>query len=74
MGFAELVSAGRLRHPDHPQLNDHVLAAAARFIGERSRFARPAGRHRWIDGLTAAMIAAHLATGVEPEVPWLEVV
>jgi hypothetical protein len=74
MGFAELVSTRQLRHPDHPQLNAHVLAAEARFVGERWRFARPAGQHRWIDGLTAAMIATHLATGVEPVMPWLEVV
>lgn len=68
VGFAELVFTRQSRHPDHPQLSAHVLAASARFVGERWRFARPAGKHRWIDGLTAAMIAVHLATGVEPEI------
>ena len=35
----------------------HVLAAAARFVGERWRFVKPRGRDRWIDGLIAAAIA-----------------
>lgn len=71
MGFAELVSARQLRHPDHPQLNDHVLAAAARFVGERWRFVRPRGKHRWIDGLTAASIATSLVGAVEKVTPFV---
>jgi hypothetical protein len=74
MGFAELVSTRPLRHPDHPQLNAHVLAASARFVGERWRFARPVGKHRWIDGLTAAMIAVAHTGMVEPEPVWAEVI
>ena len=41
MRFAELVGAGMIRHPDDPELTAHVLAASARIIGERWRFARP---------------------------------
>ena len=71
MRFAELVAARKLRHPDHPQLTDHVLAASARFVGERWRFARPKGRHRWTDGLTAASIAVSLVGRVEEVTPFV---
>jgi phage terminase large subunit-like protein len=67
MNFAELVSTRKLCHPDHSELTDHVLAAAARFVGERWRFVRPKGKHKWIDGLTAAMIAVDIVTSVEPK-------
>lgn len=67
MAFAELVSTAKLRHPDHPELTDHVLAAAARFVGERWRFVKPKGKHKWIDGLIAAMIAVDLVTSAKPK-------
>lgn len=68
MGFAELVSTRKLRHPDHPQLTDHVLAAAARFVGERWRFVKPKGkRKKWIDGAIAASIAADWAASRKPK-------
>ena len=57
MRFAELVSAGMIRHPDDPEFTAHVLAASARFIGERWRFARPRGQRKPIDALSAAMMA-----------------
>jgi phage terminase large subunit-like protein len=66
MNFAELVSTRKLRHPDHPKLTEHVLAAAARFVGERWRFAKPRGKDKKIDGVIAASIAAELAGNVEP--------
>jgi phage terminase large subunit-like protein len=66
MGFAELVSTRKLRHPGDRRLTDHVLAAAARFVGERWRFAKPRGRHRWIDALIAAAIAVDIVRS-EPE-------
>jgi phage terminase large subunit-like protein len=58
MGFAELISTRKLRHPDQRELTDHVLAAAARFVGgERWRFVKPAGRQAWIDAAIAAAMA-----------------
>jgi hypothetical protein len=67
MGFAELVSTGKLHHPGHRQLTDHVLNAAARFVGERWRFAKQRGRpDRWIDGLIAAAIAVDVVGRFEP--------
>lgn len=66
MNFAELVSTRKLRHPDHPKLSEHVLAAAARFVGERWRFVKPRGKNRHIDGVIAASIAAELVSSVEP--------
>ena len=32
--LAELVAEGKLRPPDDPQLNRHLLAAAPKFVGE----------------------------------------
>ena len=57
MRFAELVGARMVRHPADRELTAHVLAASARFIGERWRFARPRGARKPIDALTAAMTA-----------------
>jgi phage terminase large subunit-like protein len=66
MNFAELISTRKLRHPDQPKLTEHVLAAAARFVGERWRFAKPRGKDKKIDGVIAASIAAELAGSAEP--------
>jgi hypothetical protein len=57
MRFAERVSAAMIRHPDDPEFTAHVLAASARFIGERWRFARPRGQRKPIDALSAATMA-----------------
>jgi len=57
MRFAELVAAGMIRHPADEEFTAHVLAASAKFIGERWRFARPRGARKPIDALTAAMTA-----------------
>ena len=66
MNFAELISTRKLRHPDHQKLTDHVLAAAARFVGERWRFVKPRGKDRHIDGVIAASIAAEMAGSIGP--------
>jgi hypothetical protein len=61
MGFAELISTRKLRHPDQAELSDHVLAAGARFVGEYWRFVKPPGRsHIWIDAAIAASMACHI--------------
>jgi phage terminase large subunit-like protein len=56
MRFAELVGAGMIRHPDDEELTAHVLAASAKFVGERWRFGRPRGQRKPIDALTASMV------------------
>jgi hypothetical protein len=71
MRFAELVAAGQIRHPGHEELTAHVLAASARFIGERWRFARPRGRRKPIDALTAAMTAVDVVASERQRTsPW----
>ena len=61
MGFAELISTRKLRHPDQHELTEHVLAAAARFVGERWQFVKPPGRrHVWIDAAVAAAMACNV--------------
>jgi hypothetical protein len=47
----------QLRRPADKELEEHAVAAAARFVGEGWRFVKPRGRDRWIDGLIAATIA-----------------
>lgn len=67
MGFAELISTGKLRHPNQADLNSHVLAASAKFVGERWRFVKPPGRqHVWIDACVAATIACDVLGRYEP--------
>lgn len=61
MGFAELISTRKLRHPDQRELTDHVLAAAARFVGEHWRLVKPPGRKVWIDAAVAAALACDVA-------------
>ncbi len=66
MRFAELVGARMVRHPADGEFTAHVLAASARFIGERWRFARPRGARKPIDALTAAMTATDWLACIEP--------
>ncbi len=40
MRLSEAVSAGRVAHPDDPDLNAHLLAAAVRTVGEQWRFGK----------------------------------
>jgi phage terminase large subunit-like protein len=66
MRFAELVSAGNIRHPGDERFTDHVLTASARYVGEHWRFARPKGKRKPIDALTAAMIAVDVVASTPP--------
>ena len=66
--LAEAVAAGRLVHPDDPQLNGHVLAAAIRTVGEQWRFAKPRGRTAPIDAVIALAMAHSTIVGT-PEKP-----
>jgi phage terminase large subunit-like protein len=67
MAFAELVSTRKLRHPGQAQMTEHVLAGAARFIGERWKFVKAKDRKRWIDALIAGCMACDVATRIEPK-------
>jgi len=55
-----------IRHPADEEFTSHVLAASAKFIGERWRFARPRGARKPIDALTAAMAAVDWLTSKQP--------
>jgi phage terminase large subunit-like protein len=66
MGFAELISTRKLRHPDQRELTEHVLAAGTRFVGEHWRFVKPPGRkHVWIDAAIAAAMACNVVAADE---------
>jgi hypothetical protein len=66
MAFAELISTRKLRHADQRELTEHVLAAAARFVGEHWRFVNPPGRQTaWIDAAVAAAMACDLCAADE---------
>lgn len=55
--LSEAIAAGRLVHPDDAELNSHVLAAAARSVGEGWRFAKQRGRYAPIDAVIALAMA-----------------
>jgi len=59
--LATLVTEGKLRHPDDPELNAHVLAAVARQVGEQWRLAKPRGSDVKIDGAIALAMACSTA-------------
>jgi hypothetical protein len=59
MGFAALVAAIRIAHPDDPRLNAQVDAAEKLWTGDRWVFTRHGAGH--VDGLYAAAGAVHLA-------------
>lgn len=66
--FSEELAAGRLKHPDDPALNAHVLAAAARPVGEQFRFIKQRKKKLPIDGLIALCMALSVLLGeAEPE-------
>ncbi len=55
--LSEAISGRRIAHPDDPELNAHVLSAAARSVGEQWRFAKQRGRQTPIDALIALAMA-----------------
>lgn len=59
MGFSDMVSAGRIQHPDDPLLNAHVLDAEKLRTGDSWRFSRRGGGH--CDAAYAAAGAVFLA-------------
>ena len=65
--LAEVVAAGKLRHPDSLELNRHVLSATARFVGEMWRFVKPRGKKLPIDGAIALAMAVETLARREPK-------
>jgi phage terminase large subunit-like protein len=61
----ESVRSRRLRHPDHPDLNRHVLSAVRKTVGgERWRIVKSKRTRRPIDGAVALAMGCSVA--VEP--------
>lgn len=63
MRLSEAVSAGRVAHPDDPDLNAHVLAAAVRTVGEQWRFGKARGQVAPIDAVVALAMAHSTIVG-----------
>jgi len=67
--FSEALASGRLSHSDDPALNAHVLAAAARPVGEQFRFIKQRRKKLPIDGLIALCMALSVLIGESREEP-----
>jgi phage terminase large subunit-like protein len=65
--LSEAIAAGRLIHPDDPELNGHVLAAAAKSVGEQWRFSKQRGRQAPIDAVIALAMAHSTLIGKPSE-------
>ena len=61
-GFADMVAAARVLHPDDPLLNAHVAGAQKLHAGDGWRFARKGAGH--VDALYAAAGAVHVVRTV----------
>lgn len=57
------IAERQLEHPDHPELNRHVLSAAAYWVGERFKFVKRKRKKLPIDGLVALAMAVSNAVG-----------
>jgi phage terminase large subunit-like protein len=55
--LSEAISEKRLQHPDDPELNAHVLSAAAKQEGERWKFVKAKRKRAPIDGVIALAMA-----------------
>ena len=61
--LSELIATGKLQHPDDETLNAHVLAAAARPVGEGFRFVKQRKKKLPIDGVIAMAMAVSTIIG-----------
>jgi phage terminase large subunit-like protein len=66
-GFADLVSARRIVHPDDPLLNAHISGAQKYRLGDGWRFARRDAGH--VDAVYAAAGAVHAALTMPAQIP-----
>ena len=68
--LSSAIANKKLRHPDDGDLNAHVLAAAAKSVGESWRFAKQPGKKaRPIDGCIALAMAHSALVGPSNETP-----
>lgn len=65
--LTEQLASGKVRHPDDPTLNAHVLAAAARPVGEGWRFIKQRQKKLPIDGVIAAGMALSTIIGEDDQ-------
>jgi phage terminase large subunit-like protein len=59
------ITEGRIHHPNHPKLNEHVAAAVAKH-GRRGWRIDQAERGTPVDGVVAMAMALEAATAPEP--------
>jgi phage terminase large subunit-like protein len=64
--LSDAIASRKIAHPDDITLNRHVLAASAKSIGEKWRFAKPRRKDMPIDGLIALAMAYTVLLG-EPQ-------
>ncbi len=55
--LSDAIAEKKIRHPDDPQLNAHVLAAAAKPVGEGFRFVKQSKKKMPIDGIIGLAMA-----------------
>lgn len=63
----EAIAGRKLRHPDDPGLNAHVLAATARPVGEAWRFVKPRKGSAPIDAVIALSMAISTLIGEDQQ-------
>lgn len=61
--LSEAISSGRIRHPDDPELNSQILAAAPRPVGEGWRFVKRKKNKLPIDAAIALCMAVSVIVG-----------
>lgn len=66
--LSDAIAEGRLRHPDDPEMNQQVLAAAAKPVGEGFRFTKHRKKPKAVDSIIALAMAVSVSHE-EPEVP-----
>jgi len=67
--LSDRIAEKKLRHPDDPELTAHVLAAAAKPVGESFRFVKQRNKKTPIDGVIALAMAVSTLQGEPPEPP-----
>jgi phage terminase large subunit-like protein len=55
--LSDAIAEGKIRHPDDAQLNAHVMAAAAKPVGEGYRFVKQSKKKMPIDGIIGLAMA-----------------
>jgi phage terminase large subunit-like protein len=64
--LAEAIAEGGMEHPDQQELNAHVLAAGAKFIGVGWRLVKPQQKNLPIDGAVALAMAVRVLSAIGP--------